>query len=779
MKLRRIALWLILVLGGCVGAPLAALSQSFTPGSAQLPQSDNFDSDATGSIAPGWFAVSGSWQVGTVSPVSNRSFGDTTHLDGDAALYSNMLAQSDMQIYTEQVLPSDAQLVGHILRMDSAYQSGYLVEVSFASGMGQIIIFRLVSGTFVAIGNVSTSVASSAGAVYAERSQIQGSTISVKVWLKSAGEPNAWSGTLVDYSVSAAGYAGLRQTGTEASSVDNFVVSPPTGANPQTLLLSQTGLVDAANQPLASGTVNICPVTQAGLPLAFHIGGGGTGMARCATAQVTNGAWSATVVDTFQAAPHNLCLNISSLDPVSNEELIGWHCVQPSIAAGSPAVANGWCTLNGNCSLDRYSPAIAALPEANLNGGSSPFNGGAVANPIVLPADPTANLQAATKQYVDAHSGGAFNGGAITNPLVLPADPTANLQAATKQYVDAHASAFNGGAVSNPIVLPADPTTGLQAATKQYVDAQKGLGGAGPSGLAITPNGTDPTPQTNSVVVTVPQSVPTPYDLELPTNVTAAASAALPMQCQYFAATTGPPATPPKLVCALTAVSGGALPSQLLAGQVSGSYYGFGYNGTLVAANMIGSFADSTGTDKNYYVNVPTGGQFQTKVNNATAFAVIPGNHPTGACSNVAMALYLGDGYWDYCNGTAYVATPPGGGSVGGLPSQIQAGQVAGNYYGFSFNGSLSASAMNGFFADATAADPSLYFDVPATGNIQFKFANGAAAFGIGPSGMSQPLITPASSSAACTVGQAVWDASFIYICTATNTWKRVALGTF
>src|SRR6185437_12800006 len=275
-------------------------------------------------------------------------------------------------------------------------------------------------------------------------------------------------------------------------------------------------------------------------------------------------------------------------------------------------VANGWCTLNGNCSLDRYSPAIAALPEANLNGGSSPFNGGAVANPIVLPADPTANLQAATKQYVDAHSGGAFN----------------------------------GGAVSNPIVLPGDPTTNLEATTKQYVDAQKGLGGAGPSGLAITPNGTDPTPQTNSVVLTVPQSVPTPYDLELPTNVTAAASAALPMQCQYFAATTGPPATPPKLVCALTAVSGGALPSQLLAGQVSGSYYGFGYNGTLVAANMIGSFADSTGTDKNFYVNVPTGGQFQTKINNATAFAVIPGNHPTGACSNVAMALYLGDGYW-------------------------------------------------------------------------------------------------------------------------------------
>jgi hypothetical protein len=41
------------------------------------------------------------------------------------------------------------------------------------------------------------------------------------------------------------------------------------------------------------------------------------------------------------------------------------------------------------------------------------------------------------------------------------------------------------------------------------------------------------------------------------------------------------------------------------------------------------------------------------------------------------------------------------------------------------------------------------------------------------------PLITPLSSGAACRQGSIEWDASFIYICAATNTWKRATLATF
>jgi hypothetical protein len=42
-----------------------------------------------------------------------------------------------------------------------------------------------------------------------------------------------------------------------------------------------------------------------------------------------------------------------------------------------------------------------------------------------------------------------------------------------------------------------------------------------------------------------------------------------------------------------------------------------------------------------------------------------------------------------------------------------------------------------------------------------------------------ETLHTPATSSEACTAGQFTDDANFHYVCTATNTWKRVALSAF
>lgn len=48
-----------------------------------------------------------------------------------------------------------------------------------------------------------------------------------------------------------------------------------------------------------------------------------------------------------------------------------------------------------------------------------------------------------------------------------------------------------------------------------------------------------------------------------------------------------------------------------------------------------------------------------------------------------------------------------------------------------------------------------------------------------GGAGFRAPLITPASSAATCDTGAIVWDTGFVYVCTATNTWKRAALSTF
>jgi hypothetical protein len=38
---------------------------------------------------------------------------------------------------------------------------------------------------------------------------------------------------------------------------------------------------------------------------------------------------------------------------------------------------------------------------------------------------------------------------------------------------------------------------------------------------------------------------------------------------------------------------------------------------------------------------------------------------------------------------------------------------------------------------------------------------------------------TPTSATDTGTTGEICWDASYIYVCTATNTWKRTAIGTW
>lgn len=40
-------------------------------------------------------------------------------------------------------------------------------------------------------------------------------------------------------------------------------------------------------------------------------------------------------------------------------------------------------------------------------------------------------------------------------------------------------------------------------------------------------------------------------------------------------------------------------------------------------------------------------------------------------------------------------------------------------------------------------------------------------------------LVTPASATATCSQGQSAFDASYVYFCVATNTWKSIVIGAF
>jgi hypothetical protein len=60
--------------------------------------------------------------------------------------------------------------------------------------------------------------------------------------------------------------------------------------------------------------------------------------------------------------------------------------------------------------------------------------------------------------------------------------------------------------------------------------------------------------------------------------------------------------------------------------------------------------------------------------------------------------------------------------------------------------------------------------------NFRIRSATPATA---SANGMFPAIGTPASSSASCQAGQIQFDASYLYACTASNTWKRSAWSSF
>jgi hypothetical protein len=77
------------------------------------------------------------------------------------------------------------------------------------------------------------------------------------------------------------------------------------------------------------------------------------------------------------------------------------------------------------------------------------------------------------------------------------------------------------------------------------------------------------------------------------------------------------------------------------------------------------------------------------------------------------------------------------------------------------------ASYTQALFVNAANSQVGIYQTSPLTTldvNGSFRIASGFA---------------PATSSGAGSAGQIAWDSSYLYVCTSTNTWKRVALSSF
>jgi hypothetical protein len=131
----------------------------------------------------------------------------------------------------------------------------------------------------------------------------------------------------------------------------------------------------------------------------------------------------------------------------------------------------------------------------------------------------------------------------------------------------------------------------------------------------------------------------------------------------------------------------------------------------------------------------------------------------TSGGSPIGSSLYLGDD--GYYNSSFYNKAP-------GLSAVYNAAQgVASDLAFYAFNGArsekmrLTQDGMLGINDTTPTYTVDVTGDIRATGNI------------------IHTTQTPASSGAAGVAGTITWDASYIYICTATNTWKRVAISTW
>lgn len=193
--------------------------------------------------------------------------------------------------------------------------------------------------------------------------------------------------------------------------------------------------------------------------------------------------------------------------PTSGNGLYVGSVVQPNGTGGARLTGitgNGAAFVKSD-TQDSYVPVRVGAPQTgddavnknSLNGTLSSYmkkSGATMSGALILSGEPTENLQAATKKYVDdavanvpTPSGGITQeqadaryvqlaGGTMTGELFLSTDtPTSGKGATSKNYVLGVALSKldkSGGTMTGALTLSGAPTSDLQAATKKYVDDQ-------------------------------------------------------------------------------------------------------------------------------------------------------------------------------------------------------------------------------------------------------------------------------------------------------------------
>ena len=155
-------------------------------------------------------------------------------------------------------------------------------------------------------------------------------------------------------------------------------------------------------------------------------------------------------------------------------DVLGWETdaggvggATDQVARDAAAAAQSTADSAENAAATAGAQAQAAQKAANdastLAGAALPVAGGTMTGALTLSGAPTANLQAATKKYVDDNAGSS-----------AATDGTARSAAAAAQATADAALPKAGGTMTGKIVLDGAPTANLHAASKKYVDDNAG-----------------------------------------------------------------------------------------------------------------------------------------------------------------------------------------------------------------------------------------------------------------------------------------------------------------
>lgn len=122
------------------------------------------------------------------------------------------------------------------------------------------------------------------------------------------------------------------------------------------------------------------------------------------------------------------------------------------------------------------STSAAGVVQLTDSTSSTSTNTAATPNSVKKAYDKAASVSSDLSSYKTTVSNNYMpkSGGTFTGEVILKADPTKDLGAATKKYVDNKANNYmpkSGGIFTGAITLSGAPTSDLHAATKKYVDS--------------------------------------------------------------------------------------------------------------------------------------------------------------------------------------------------------------------------------------------------------------------------------------------------------------------